>query len=120
MPAPMLDWQKRLGLRLTLRDLHILRSVVEAGSMAKAARRLGMSQPSVSEAISTLEAALRVRLLDRGPTGVEPTAHASPLLQRGRVIFDELEQSVRDLQFLSDPSAGEVRIGCPENLALGF
>jgi len=116
----MLEWQKRLGFRLTLRDLHILRSVVEAGSMAKAARWLGMSQPSVSQAISTLEAALRVRLLDRHPTGVEPTDHAVPLLNRSRVIFDELEQSVRDLQFMTDPSTGEVRLGCPENLALGF
>lgn len=120
MPAPMLEWQKRLGFRITLRDLHILRSVVEAGSMAKAARQLGMSQPSVSQAISALEMALHVRLLDRGPTGIEPTGHAAPLLNRSRVIFDELEQSVRDLQFMADPSTGEVRLGCPENLALGF
>ena len=67
MPSPILEWEKRLGRRLTLRDLHILKTVAQSGSMAKAARSLGMSQPSVSEAIAKLEAALRVRLLDRGP-----------------------------------------------------
>ena len=39
------DWQKRIGRRLRLRDLHILSTVVQWGSMAKAAKELGMSQP---------------------------------------------------------------------------
>ena len=65
MPAPNQDWDNRIGRRVKLRDLHILAAVVHSGSMAKGARNLGLSQPSVSEAIASLEAALRVRLLDR-------------------------------------------------------
>src|SRR5262245_46127631 len=120
MPRPVFEWEKRLGRRLTLRDLHILRIAVQSGSMAKAARGLGMSQPSVSEAIGNLEAALRVRLLDRSPRGVAPTIYANALLRRGYVVFDELQQGIQDIEFLADPTAGEVRIGCPENLAAGF
>jgi DNA-binding transcriptional LysR family regulator len=120
MPQPVMEWESRIGRRVRLRDLHILSCVVQAGSMAKAATRLRMSQPSISEAIANLEAALRVRLLDRGPRGVEPTIYANALLRRGRVVFDELSQGVRDIEFLADPTAGEVRIGCPENLASGF
>jgi DNA-binding transcriptional LysR family regulator len=120
MPRPVLEWEKRLGRRLTLRDLHILKTVARSGSMAKAARDLGMSQPSVSEAIAKLEAALRVRLLDRGPRGIEPTIYANALLRREQVVSDELQQGIRDIEFLSNPTAGEVRIGCPENLACGF
>ena len=82
MPRPVLEWEKRLGRRLTLHDLHILKAVAQSGSMAQAARALGMSQPSVSEAIAKLEAALRVRLLDRGPRGIEPTIYADALLWR--------------------------------------
>jgi DNA-binding transcriptional LysR family regulator len=115
-----MEWESRIGRRVRLRDLHILSSVVQAGSMAKAATRLRMSQPSISEAIANLEAALRVRLLDRSPRGVEPTIYAHALLRRGRVVFDELSQGVRDIEFLADPTTGEVRIGCPENLAAGF
>jgi len=88
--------------------------------MAKAATRLSMSQPSISEAIANLETALRVRLLDRSPRGVEPTSYADALMRRGRIVFDELNQGVRDIQFMADPAVGEVRIGCPENLAAGF
>jgi len=120
MPQPIMEWESRIGRRVRLRDLHILSTVVEAGSMAKAASRLHMSQPSISEAIANLEAALRVRLLDRGPRGVEPTNYANALLRRGRVVFDELRQSVREIEFMADPTVGEVRIGCPENLACGF
>ncbi len=120
MPQPIMEWESRIGRRVRLRDLHILSTVVQAGSMAKAAARLRMSQPSISEAIANLEAALRVRLLDRSPRGVEPTIYADALLRRGRVVFDELNQGVRDIESLADPTSGLVRVGCPENLASGF
>jgi len=114
------DWESRIGRRLRLRDLHILSNVVQWGSMAKAASHLAMSQPAVSEAIASLEAALGVRLLDRTPRGVEPTLYASALLKRGLVVFDELRQGVKEIEFLADPTAGEVRIGSIESLTAGF
>src|SRR6266540_5432949 len=120
MTSPILNWENRIGRRLKLRDLHILFTVVQWGSMAKGAIHLGMSQPAVSEAIASLENALRVRLLDRSPRGIEPTIYARALLKRGDVVFDELKQGIRDIEFLADPTAGEVRIGCPESLMAGF
>ena len=109
-----------IGRRFKLRELYILSAVVERGSMAKAAAHLAMSQPAVSEAIASLEATLKVRLLDRGPHGIEPTIFAQALLKRGTVVFDELSQGLRDIEYLADPATGEVRIGCPESLAAGF
>jgi DNA-binding transcriptional LysR family regulator len=88
--------------------------------MARAAAHLRMSQPSVSEAIANLEAALCVRLLDRNSRGIAPTIYAQALLKRGHVVFDELRQGIRDIEFLADPTTGEVRIGCPENISAGF
>jgi DNA-binding transcriptional LysR family regulator len=120
MADPILNWESRIGRRLKLRDLHILFAVVQWGSMAKAAAHLGMSQPAVSETIAGLEDTLRVRLLDRSPRGVEPTVYASALLKRGNVVFDELKQGIRDIEFLADPATGEIRIGCPESLMAGF
>lgn len=112
-----MDWISRLGGRLKLRDLHILSVVVECGSMARAAKQLRMAQPSVSEAIGNLEAALGVKLLDRSQRGVLPTVYAQALLKRGDVVFDELRQGLKEIEFLADPSRGEVRLGCPETLA---
>jgi DNA-binding transcriptional LysR family regulator len=110
------DWESRIGRRVTLRDLHILSAVVRWGSMAKAASHLATSQSAVSEAIANLEDALRVRLLDRSPQGIEPTIYAKALLKRGDAVFDELKQGIKDIEFLSDPAAGEVRIASPEFL----
>jgi len=110
------DWESRIGRRVRLRDLHILSAVVQSGSMAKAASHLAMSQSVVSEAISNLEAALRVRLLDRGPRGIEPTIYARALLKRGKVVFDELREGIKDIEFLANPAAGEVRVASPEFL----
>jgi DNA-binding transcriptional LysR family regulator len=112
-----IDWDRQIGRRLKLRDLHAFFTTVQRGSMSKAAQQLGVSQPSVSEAIADLEHALGVRLLDRHPQGVEPTMYGSALLRRSAAVFDELKQSIRDIEFLADPTAGEVKIGCPEAIA---
>jgi DNA-binding transcriptional LysR family regulator len=90
-----MEWESRLGRRFRLRDLYILSIVVERGSMAKAATLLRMSQPSISEAVAKLEDTLRVRLLDRGPRGIEPTIYARALLKRGSVVFDELREAIK-------------------------
>ena len=79
-----------------------------------------MSQPAVSKAIADMEHALRVRLLDRSPRGVEPTIYARALLDHGMVAFDELQQAVRKVESLADPSLGHVRVGCSVVLAQGF
>jgi DNA-binding transcriptional LysR family regulator len=111
------DWQKQMGRRFKLRDLHVFFTVVQRGSMGKAAQQLGISQPAVSEVIADLEHVLGVRLLDRSPAGIEPTIYGSALLKRSVTVFDELKQSVRDIEFLANPLVGEVRIGCPESHA---
>ena len=113
-------WDSRVGRRLKLRDLHIFFAVIQWGSMAKAAKHLAMSQPAVSKVIADLEAVLRVRLLDRSSRGIEPTIYAHALLKRGTAVFDELRQGIRDIEFLADPTAGEVRVACTETLASGL
>jgi DNA-binding transcriptional LysR family regulator len=109
-----IDWESQIGRRLRLRDLHVFSTVVQRGSMAKAAQQLGVSQPAVSEVIADLEHALGVRLLDRSAQGIEPTIYGDALVKRSVAVFDELKQSIRDIEFLSDATTGEVRIGCME------
>jgi DNA-binding transcriptional LysR family regulator len=84
--------------------------------MAKAAQQLSVTQSAVSKAIGDLEHTLGVRLLDRGPQGVEPTIYGRALLKRGNVVFDELKQTIRDIEFLADPTVGEVRFECHEGV----
>jgi len=114
------NWENRIGRRLKLRDLQILSTVVDCGSMAKGAAQLGLTQPAVSGAIANLEGVVGVRLLDRSPRGVEPTIYGRALLRRGHVAFDELLQGLQDIEHLTDPTVGEVRVTCPESLSAGF
>jgi DNA-binding transcriptional LysR family regulator len=115
-----MQWTDRVGRRLKLRDLHILLAVAKSGTMGKAATDLAISQPSVSKAIADVEHTIGLRLLDRGPHGIEPTIYGRALLKCGVAVFDELRQGVKELEFLTDPTAGELRIGCTETLAAGF
>src|SRR5690348_4037445 len=107
---------ERMGRRLKLRDLRILMTVVECGTMGRAAERLAISQPVVSKAISDIEHALGVRLLDRSQRGVEPTSYGRALVKRGLAIFDEMRQGIEEIEFLSDPTAGEVRVGATDEI----
>src|SRR6266436_8451824 len=117
--AKPLNWESRIGRRVRLRDLHVLFAVVQHGSMAGAGVHLGISQSAVSQAIATLEHALAVRLLDRTPRGVELTMYGAALMRRGQAAFDELRLGVKDIEFLTDPEVGEVRIACTESIAAG-
>lgn len=113
-------WPDRIGRRIKLRQLEILFAVVECGTMGKAAERLALSQPVVSKAIADLERTLGVRLLDRGPQGAEPTLYGRALLKRSIAIFDELRMSVGEIEFLADPTAGELQIGCADSMLSGL
>ena len=114
------QWSDRIGRRLKLRDLHIMLAVANSGSMGKAASDLAVSQPAISKAIADLESALGVHLLDRSPQGIEPTIYGRALLKCGTAVFDDLQQGVKEIEFLADPSAGELSIGCTEPLSAGF
>jgi DNA-binding transcriptional LysR family regulator len=115
-----MDVDDRMLRRLKLSDLRLLHAVATWGSMARAATKLNISQPAVSKAIKSLEQTLGVRLLDRTPQGVEPTIYGRALLNGAATVFDELLQSVRQIEFLADPGAGQLHIGCTEAGAAGF
>jgi DNA-binding transcriptional LysR family regulator len=106
--------------RVRLRDLRLLLRVVEAGNMARAAKTLSVSRPVISRTIADLERTLGVRLLDRSPQKLEPTVFGHALLRRSAGIFDELRQGMREIAYLADPDAGELRLGASEYMAAGF
>jgi DNA-binding transcriptional LysR family regulator len=119
MPGAI-HWEEHVGRRVKLRDLFVFFTVVECGSMAKAGIKLGVSTPSVSAVIAGLEHALGARLLDRSPQGIVMTAYGEALLARARAAFDELRQGIKEIEFIGDPQAGELRIGSPESITAGL
>jgi DNA-binding transcriptional LysR family regulator len=96
---------------MKLQDLHILMTVIQSGSMRKAAQSLSITQPAISRSVAELEHGLGVRLLERHRQGIEATDYGRALVDCGVAVFDELRQGVKNIEFLADPTAGEV-IGC--------
>ena len=74
------------------------------------------SRPS-PKSIAELEHTFGVRLLERGPQGVAPTLYGAVLVRRGLAVFDELRQGVSEIEFLGNPTLGEVNLGCNESLS---
>jgi DNA-binding transcriptional LysR family regulator len=54
------------------------------------------------------------------PQGVELTVYGRTVLSRALAVFDELRESAKDIRFLLDPMAGELRIGSNEGIAGGL
>src|ERR1700694_4375368 len=106
-----MKWSDRVGRRVKLRDLHILLTVAEAGSMTRAAEDLAVSYPVVSKTISELEHTLGVKLFDASIAGVEPTHYGRALLKSGVAVFDEMRKGLQQIEFIKQPDAGELRIG---------
>ena len=113
-------WDDKIGRRLKFKDLQMLMAVAETGGIGKAATHLNYSQPAISKAIAGLEHAFGKRLLERGRKGIEFTPYGDALVKCGAAVIDELRKGVADIEFLSDPTAGTVRVGCAEPVSAGL
>ncbi|SDB22399.1 LysR family transcriptional regulator [Belnapia rosea] len=90
--------------------LAVFAEIVEAGSFARAATRLGLSASALSHAMRTLEGRLGVRLLDRTTRSLSPTGAGEQLLVRLRPAMASVEDMLAELDQARDRPAGRVRI----------
>ena len=80
---------------MELLQLEYLTAVAEEGSISRAARRVGVAQPSLSQQVKKLEDELGHRLLDRLPKGVVLTEAGRQLLEHGRRVLAEIADARR-------------------------
>lgn len=81
-------------MRLTLRQLQYLVAVADTGRFGIAAERLNVAQPSLSAQIAECEAALDLRIFDRGRNGAKPTALGQDVIRRARIILRETDDLI--------------------------
>src|SRR2546421_9391651 len=67
-------------------------TVAEEGQMTRAARRLQLAQPALSQAIARLEAQVGIRLLDRNPRGVTVTPAGEAFLAKAQATLAAMEE----------------------------
>ncbi|MFK8844853.1 LysR family transcriptional regulator [Streptomyces sp. Ac-502] len=106
---------------LELRHLKTIRTIADAGSLTKAAARLGLAQPALSAQLKRIERTLGGRLFDRGRFGVRPTALGEFVLERARVVLpaiSELQQEAVRFTSAGGAMAG-LRLGGTHGPLLG-
>lgn len=101
---------------MEIRDLRVFVAVAEAGGLSAAARRLHMSQSSLSQIIQTLEKQLGGRLLERDHTGARPTDRGSLLLQEARDLIAHHDRIVAAMTDSASSESAPLRIGVPLEL----
>jgi molybdate transport repressor ModE-like protein len=109
------------GLRwlgVELRHLLALKTVVEEGSLAAAARRLGYSQPAISQQVSSLEQIVGSRLLERrvGHREVRVTEAGQRVLLHGAAMLARAEAADAELRALQEGLSGTVRLGTSQSI----
>jgi len=98
--------------RLTLRQLRLLVALDDQRKLQQAANELHMSQSAASKMLADIERIAGVRLLERLPRGVEPTAYGEILIRRGRSMLADLRHAGRELTGRKAGDIGAVSIGC--------
>jgi len=91
----LLNLRNRGSGSITLRKLQSFWAVAHSGSMTRAAKLLGVSQPSLSQQLGSLESALGAKLFDRRSNQME-------LTKNGAALLSKAEQVLRSLQELED------------------
>lgn len=102
---------------MELRELRAFVAVTEEGGISAAARRLHVSQPALSQTVSTLERELGVKLLERISTGVRITEAGTTLLAEARAILGRHDQALRAMAVYTSDGGGILRLGIPLELA---
>jgi DNA-binding transcriptional LysR family regulator len=94
-----------------IRHLWLFLAVAEEQHFGRAAKRLGMSQPPLTQQIQTLEAALKVTLLERSRRGAHLTAAGAAILPAVRKFVEQMQQLELVVREAASGQTGVVAIG---------
>ena len=101
-------------------SLRILVEVGRSGSFSAAAERLSMTQPAVSRQVAALERRVGVRLFQRLPRGVRPTAAGEAALEQGTAILGGITLLETRLRSFAAADTGPVRVSAFPSAATAF
>ena len=95
---------------MELRHLEQILEICRAGGFSGAARKLQISQPTLSKSIARLEAQLSLKLFERNGGAARPTAYGAFVAQRAETLLQGVAALSRDLEQLARGDEGRVRI----------
>jgi LysR family transcriptional regulator, nitrogen assimilation regulatory protein len=102
---------------MDVRHLRYFVNIVDFGSLGKAAEKLYVAQPSLSQQIARLEADVGVPLLVRSSQGVKPTAAGQAMYRHARLVLHQMEQLRQEVREGVGAESGTVAVGFPTTMA---
>ncbi len=106
-----MNWQG-----LTLRQLRYLVALDDTRHFRRAAEQNGVSQPSLSAQLQTMESTLGVRLFERSRAGVVPTPVGREVVQRARRVIDDVQGIAEFTAGAQHGLVGTIRLGAKPTL----
>lgn len=94
--------------------------ISEAGSIQKAAQKIGISQPQLSRVIKTLEEELDKKLMIRIPSGIQLTMDGQKLYESSQSILKTINQVEKEIKYEELKLKGSIRIGTYDSIARYF
>ena len=101
-------------------DLQLFLAIAEGGSLSAAAKRLRVTQPTVSRRIAELESNVGETLFARGVEGVTLTSFGERLVEPARRMAEWAAEADRTAERLESKPRGSVRITAPPGIAYDF
>lgn len=105
---------------MDLNALRQLRAIAECGTISAAARKLHVSQPSLTQSIQRLESHLQTKLLIRDSRGASLTSSGRVLVDVAGDVFELLDRAEQKIRGLESDDTGEFSVGCHESLGAYF
>lgn len=107
-------------MSVNLRQIHHFVTLVEEGSLGRAAKIVHLTQPALSKSIRQLERLVGARLVDRTPQGVIPTAFGEAFLEHARAMRAEMAQARAHIDALKGVRTGMVSVGTGPSMAMSI
>ncbi|MET8666935.1 LysR family transcriptional regulator [Streptomyces tendae] len=105
-------------MELEVRHLRALCAIADAGSLHRAARQLGVAQPTLSTQLTRIEQTLGGPLFTRGRTGCRPTPLGRTVLGRARPLLSDMSTLVREARAAAAGGDSRLRVGSTASRAL--
>ncbi|HET7757563.1 MAG TPA: LysR family transcriptional regulator, partial [Steroidobacteraceae bacterium] len=97
--------------KFRLRHVELIAELYDCGSILKAARRLSLTQPTLTKALRDVESTLGLKLFERSNRGLEPTAYGEIFARHARIVLTQLRHAAEELESLRAGYAGKVSVG---------
>ena len=97
--------------KFRLRHLELIAELYDCRSILKAAKRLSLTQPTVTKALQDVESTLGVKLFGRSNRGLVPTAYGEIFARHAKIVLAQLRHAAEELESLRAGYSGKVTVG---------